>query len=269
MRLAWALLLALIAVSGCERPAPDQIVISLPPSLREISGLAMATENSVFTHNDEHAIVHEIDITQGRTVRIFALGDPTIEGDFEGIAYAAGHIYLITSDGIIYDAIPGADRQRVAYRAYDTAIGPVCEIEGLSNAPSSGHLLILCKRLHRDEDEPRLEIYRWALGAEHAEADPWLSMPLSKILAKHEFGEFRPSTIDWDPHRARLIIVSGQSRLFLQIDPQGQLIDSRRLDVDRHRQIEGLAILPGCRLVLADEGTETREAQLTVYPCPP
>jgi len=269
MRLALALPLAIFAVSGCERPAPDKSVIFLPLSLREVSGLAMATENSVFTHNDEHAIVHEVDISQGRTLRIFALGDPTIEGDFEGIAYAEGLVYLTTSDGIIYAAIPGSDRQRVAYHAYDTGIGPICEIEGLSSAPASGYLLVLCKRLHRDEDEPRMEIYRWALGAEHAEKNPWLSIPLSAILDKDEFAEFRPSAIEWDPHRERLIIVSGKSRVFLQVDQQGRLIAKRLLDANRHSQTEGLAILPGCRLLLADEGTDTRQARISVYPCPP
>lgn len=267
----WALAspLVLLAAAGCERPVSEHTVINLPEALREASGLAMATEDSVFTHNDEHAIVHEINISQGRTVRIFALGDPTIEGDFEGIAYAAGLVYLITSDGIIYSAIPGPDRERVAYRAYDTGIGPICEIEGLSGAPTSGHLLVLCKRLRRAEDEPRLEVYRWALGSDQAETDPWLSIPLPSILDEDEIAEFRPSAIEWDPRRERLIIVSGKSQLFLQFDRQGHLISKQRLDAERHRQTEGLTILPDCRLLLADEGTDTREARISVYPCPP
>lgn len=268
MRRTLAIMLALIALQGCNRPSPQPNVISLPVALEEVSGLAMATPNSVFTHNDEHAIVHEIDILQGQTLRSFALGDPTVEGDFEGIAYAGGRIYLITSDGIIYAAPPGADGERVPYRAYDTGIGPMCETEGLANAPTGGHLLVLCKRLHRKEDEQRLEIHRWALGAERAEPEPWLSIPLSEILEPQDFAEFRPSAIDFDTERGRLLIVSGKNQVFLQLDLAGHLIDRRRLDPDRHRQTEGIAILPGCRMLLADEGTETRRASISAYPCP-
>lgn len=268
MRTALAVLLPLLALTGCNRPAPQQRVISLPTDLEEVSGLAMASPNSVFTHNDEHAIVHEIDILQGRTMRSFALGDPTVEGDFEGIAYAGEQIYLITSDGIIYAARPGADGERVPYIAYDTGIGPLCETEGLANAPTGAYLLVLCKRLHRNEGEQRLEIHRWALGAERAEPEPWLSIPLSQILEPQDLAEFRPSAIDLDTARGRILIVSGNNRLFLQLDLAGHLIDRRRLDPALHRQTEGLAILPGCRMLLADEGTRTRRASISVYPCP-
>ena len=262
-------LLLTIALSACNRPAPAQTVISLPDSLEEISGLAAASPDSVFTHNDEHAIVHEIDIAGGHTRRSFALGDPTLEGDFEGIAYAGGQVYLITSDGIIYAARPGADGERVPYRAYDTGIGPLCETEGLANDPGGDHLLVLCKRLHRDEDEQRLEIHRWALGAERADPDPWLSIPLADLLEPHDMAEFRPSAIDLDAQRRRLFIVSGRNQIFLEIDLEGHLIARRRLDSRLHRQTEGLAIVPGCQMLLADEGTETRRARISAYPCPP
>ncbi len=269
MRWRAALLSGFFALSACTpAPIPDHTVISLPLSLEEVSGLAMATENSVFTHNDEHAIIHEIDVSQGRTLRVFAMGDPTIEGDFEGIAYAAGQVYLITSDGIIYVATPGADGERVPYQTYDTGIAPICEIEGLSNAPATNQLLVLCKRLHRAEEERRLEIYQWTLGADRAEPDPLLSIPLSAILEPDDFAEFRPSALEWDPLRERLIIVSGKSHVFLEIDLEGRLIERRHLDPDIHQQTEGVAILPECRLALADEGTETRQARLSVYPCP-
>ena len=264
----WAAPLVALALAGCANETAEPAVITLPSPLREISGLSVASEDSVFTHNDEHAIVYEIGIADGRIRRIFALGDPTIEGDFEGIAYAAGQVYLTTSDGMIYAAVPAAHGQRAAYRVYDTGLGPVCEVEGLSSAPTDGHLLLVCKKFHQADGQPRLEIYRWALGAQRAEPEPWLSVPLSALLEEDQIAAFRPSSIEWDEGRSRLIIVSGKSQAFLQIDLQGHLIDRQRLDAVRHRQTEGLAILPGCRLLLADEGTDTRAARITVYPCP-
>ncbi len=263
-----AIILAIFAVGGCGGTQPRSNNVALSPALLEVSGLAAASENSVFAHNDEHAIVHEIDVETGRATRIFALGDPTIEGDFEGIAVAAGMIYLVTSDGLIYAAIPGRDGERVAYRTHDSGVGPLCEVEGLTNAPDGGYLLLLCKRLRRGQSPPRLEIHRWRLGTEHAEPEPWLSIPLDSFLSDSEAAELGPSGIEWDSVNERFLIVSGRSQLLISIDRQGNVIETRQLQTALHPKAEGIAILPACRLLLADEGGETRRARLANYPCP-
>lgn len=267
MRRAAALAL-LVLTAGCSEPPGDTGRFALPSNLVEVSGLAAAGPDSVFAHDDEHAIVHEIDANDGRITRSFALGRPTIEGDFEGIAAAAGQLFLVTSDGLIYAFEAGENRKRVDYRAHDTGIGPRCEIEGLSRSPEEGYLLVLCKRLRRDENTPRLEIYRWQIGGEHADFDPWLSLPLSDFLDNQQSAEFAPSGLEWDAERELLWVVSGRNRLLVELAPAGEVLAVRSLDPALHRQTEGIAILPGCRLLLADEGSETASARLAVYPCP-
>lgn len=255
-------------LASCSQPQQDSADFVLPLYLLEVSGLAAAGPDSVFAHDDEHAIVHEIGVETGEVVRSFALGDPTIEGDFEGIASAAGRLYLVTSDGLIYAFEEGEDRSRVAYRTHDTGIGPRCEIEGLSRAPGNEHLLILCKRLRRGEDVPRLEIYRWKLGTEHAPPDPWLEIPLDTFLDSQQQAEFGPTGLEWDEARGRFLIVSARNRLLIDLKLDGTVTNVRRLDPARHRRVEGIAILPECRLVLANEGTETAKARMAIYPCP-
>lgn len=264
-RLAFAPLL--ICLGGCDSRDPDANMLALPPGLREISDVAPATPTSVFAHDDMHAIVYEIDIAEKRVLRVFALGDPTIAGDFEGIAFVDGRVHLATSDGRIFTARPGQNRQRVAYNRHDTGLGRICEVEGLSAAPAGGGLLLLCKRRHRRKGEARLEIFAWSPAVPQAAPVPWLAVPLSRLLGAKERADFRPSGFTWDAPRNRLIIVSGRNRMFLMIDPQGRLLGKRRLDARRHHKTEGVAILPPCRLVLADEGGRKHKGTLSVYPC--
>lgn len=261
------ILLGAIAMAGCNEIQHDSVDIALPPYLLEVSGLAAAGPNSVFAHDDEHAIVHEINVETGEIIRSFALGDPTIAGDFEGIATAKGKLYLVTSDGLIYAFNAGEDRTRVTYRTHDTGIGPRCEIEGLSRAPGGDHLLILCKRLRRGEDVHRLEIYRWELGTEHAPQDPWIEIALDSFLNRQEQAEFGPTGLEWDEEHGRFLIVSARNRLLIDLSLDGTVLSKRRLDGKRHQRVEGIAILEGCRLALADEGNVTSRARLAVYPC--
>jgi uncharacterized protein YjiK len=267
---AGGLLMAALATGSCgHKPAPEETTFNLPAELSEISGLAAAGPNSVFAHEDEFAIIYELGLTDGKVKRAFALGEPTLEGDFEGIATAGQQVFLLTSDGLIYAATPGRNGARVPYRVYDSGVGPHCETEGLSEAPEAERLLLLCKRRRNDAGEPpSLDIYVWQIGSERAEEKPWLSRPLDSLMSKSEREGFRPSSLDWDPRTGRLLIVSAQNRLLLTLDRTGRLIDKRRLKKGRHPQTEGMAIMPDGRLVLSDEGSKNREARLTVYPMP-
>jgi len=254
----------LLAACGNDKPT-GEVGFVLPSPLNEVSGLAVAGPDSVFAHNDEHAIVYEIDVDNGHIRRAFALGDPTIEGDFEGIATAGGTVFLVTSDGLIYSAEPGENAKRVPYKVYDSGIGARCEAEGLSQAPQLGYLLVLCKRLRSDEDVARIEIYQWRIGAGRADLRPWLSRPLDGIVDEKDQAEFRPSGLDWDPVNGRLMVVSGRNRVVLEFDGKGEFLDRRYLDHTRHPKTEGVALLPDGRLVLADEGSTTRKGKMAVY----
>src|ERR1700704_3308634 len=87
-------------VSEYLRQAPAK-QFYLPDGLREISGLAVASNNTVYAHDDNYAIVYEVDLNLQKAIRAFALGKPTVRGDFEDIAVRDGSVYLLTSDGYL------------------------------------------------------------------------------------------------------------------------------------------------------------------------
>ncbi|MEM8772092.1 MAG: hypothetical protein AAGD92_10625 [Pseudomonadota bacterium] len=237
----------------------------LPAGLLEISGLARVSEKSVFAHNDEHAIVYEVDLQNGEVVRAFAMGEPTVSGDFEGAAIADGRVYLITSDGRLYESLIGEHRSRVAYNVYDTGVGQACEVEGLSHAPTPGEFLILCKRLYDKKQKSRLVIYRWSLAERAPVEEPWLSIPYADFLQYAERANFRPAGIDWDPRSSAFTIVAARTHMLVMFDEKGALLGKSSLPADYHAQSEGIALMGDGSVIVADEGAGRGAGVLSIY----
>ena len=238
---------------------------ALPQALNEVSGLAIASEDSVFAHDDERAIIYEIAIATGRTIRWFSLGSPPARGDFEGIAAEGGRIYLITSNGHLLAADIGGHGAHMPFEIHDTGVGTACEVEGMSTAPAAGHLLILCKRPRRGLREGRILIYRWNVESPARVGAPLLDLDVRHLAFEGGRG-LAPSAIEWIPADRQLAILSARDRTLLLLDESGRLLATHRLSATHHRQAEGLAVTGSGEMVIADEGGGGRPATLTVYP---
>ncbi len=238
----------------------------LPRRLTEISGLAVAPDGRVFTHEDEDGIVYEIDPHKGRIVKAFALGDTTARGDFEGIAVANGKIYLTTSDGVIYEAPEGDDGTRVLYNTYETGIGRHCEVEGLAYDAAAGDLLIPCKTIRDADFENDFVLYRWSLVSHEPPKSPALVVPLDTLFAA-EGGRksFRPSGIEIVPDTGNYLIVAALNHMIVEMTPAGAFKGEIKLDHSDHPQAEGIAILPGPVLLISDEGRKKHDGRLALY----
>jgi hypothetical protein len=270
---------ALSAIAGAAAPVNDGATVStylrqtpakqfyLPEGLSEISGLAVASNNSVYAHDDNFAIVYELDLSSGKTLKAFALGNPTVKADFEDIAVRDGYVYLLTSDGRLFEAPVGENRKRVLYNAYDTGVGVHCETEGLAIGPAEGDFLILCKKPHEVGFKDRLVVYIWNLRDRKPVATPWLNVSLDGLVEKLDQANFRPSAFAWRRDRGTLIVVSAKGHSAIEIDQPGRLVDSFKLDKERHPQTEGLTIMPDGRLILSDEGPPGH-GKITVYNAP-
>ena len=238
-------------------------VLSLPQSLSEISGLAVASPNSLFAHDDEQGVVSEVDVATGRVMRSFTFGG---RGDYEGIAARDNRIFVITSEGILSSFQAAADGATVRPDTVDTGAGEQCEIEGLSLSPRPNELLILCKEIRGRGNRGRLLILSWSIEGRRLAPQPFVDADLSDALGENRRG-FAPSSIDWDASRRRIVIVSARNRLLLQLDENGRVVGQRVLDANRHPQAEGVAVMPNGALAVADEaGDSGGPGRLTVYP---
>ena len=238
---------------------------NLPSRLDEISGLALTDDNRLLAIGDELAIVYELDYVAGRLVKAFAFGDPTLRGDFEGIAWHGQRVYLVTSGGTIYAAGEGDDGERVPFREHRTELGRDCEVEGLAADPETDRLLILCKRTLRGSDLTKPVIFLWSTKDRTVEWARRIELPQEQIEAALGVGDLRPSGIARVPGEGHWLIVAARQKALVEIDARGALLAARRLPLaGRPRQPEGVELLADGRLLIADEAAGEKP-RLAVY----
>ena len=236
----------------------------LPPRLAEISGLATTADGRLFAHDDERAVIYELDYRAGELVKAWAMGESPVRGDFEGIAVVGDRVWLVNSDGWLFEAEEGEDDDRLLYNAYGTGVGRDCEVEGLAYEPADDTLLLLCKTPRVNELEGIVAIYRWSPDERRL-----VSPPIRLRLAAAGPGfdreaEFRPSGIERDPVTGHYVLIAARDQYIAEVEPDGTWIGIRPLDPDAHEQPEGIAFGPDGTLFLADEARRGR-ARLTLY----
>jgi uncharacterized protein YjiK len=258
--------LAAIALAACAPPpAPPPPEVygeslfaaapaqrwALPQKLKEISGLAVSPDGRVFAHDDEIAIVYELNVESGRLVSNFALGDPIEVGDFEGVAISpAGVFWMVTATGQIYRFNEGDDGAHVAFERFESGLTDVCEIEGLAYAAAEESLILACKANHARDMRNTISLYRWRQGM--TAAQPLLSIPEAPLAQAAGVHRFRPSGIEFDGASGRILLLSGNDGALVELDPRGRVLSARALG--DHQQAEGVTVAPDGALLISDEG---------------
>ncbi|MDA1077075.1 MAG: SdiA-regulated domain-containing protein [Proteobacteria bacterium] len=236
----------------------------LPGRLREISGLALTDDERLLAVTDEDAVVYEIDYQSGALIKSFALGQPTVRDDFEGITVNGATVYLISSTGRIYVTREGNDGERVRYQVYDTGIGKVCEVEGLTWSRRLETLIIACKEARSKALKNLVTVYAWS---PHEDAPPRTLFALDEhaLAAAYDEKKFNPSAIAIDATTDTYLLLASRQRAIARVSSDGRLIASARLATAiKHDQAEGLAVTSAGALIIADEGGKGK-ARLGVY----
>lgn len=250
--------------SGSLFAAEPDLVWRLPNSLREISGLAISPDGRLFAHDDERAVIYQIDNTRGAIVKNFALGAPPINGDFEGIAIGLeGEFWLTTAEGQVRRFREGENGASVAYETFDTGLAETCEIEGLAYH-SAQRLIFACKRNLARNMRNTIALYEWRPGQT---AQLWRTIPEADLAERAGVEHFRPSSLDIDRSTGRLLLLSAFDAALVELSPEGELLSARALG-SGHVQAEGVALLADGALAVADEAAGAR-ALLSRYPRSP
>lgn len=267
-------LLLLVACSGGEpnvaeapeAPQPPEIPEdetfrqwALPSRLHEISGLALTEDERLLAVTDEVAVVFELDYESGRLVKTYALGNPTVRGDFEGIAVLGDKVWLMTSDGELYSSVESADGERVGYERYKTGIGKDCELEGLVALEDSESLALICKD---ERKKKKLRIYVWTPASGEIED---IKLPEKAMEDAVGRKQVKPSGIAVDPGSGDFIVVAARQHAIFRLSRDADKVDViMRLDPKRHSQAEGITVTRDGRMIVADEGGNGRP-RLAVY----
>ncbi len=252
------------ALMGYDLSEGAGIEVELPRVLEEISGLATTPDGRLFGHDDERAIVYELDPEDGTIRKAFSVGIGGLPGDFEGIAVASERFFLVRSDGHLLEFREGEAGAMSPYRLHLTGLGALCEIEGLAFDPTEHTLLIPCKEPRSSRLQGHVVVFSLPLDSMRPEVVPRVFLPLSELAALGMEPAFHPSAIEVHPETGTLLLVSAQDESMLELTPQGRFLVGRKLIKEEHPQAEGLAVLPDGSLVLADEG-RGRRGRLSRY----
>lgn len=247
-----------------EQPANQ---FKLPGRLEEISGLAMTTDNRLLAHNDEKAVIHEIDYHKEHIVSAFQLSDleDPIADDFEGIATANDKVYLVTSIGRIYECNEGEEDESILFNIYTTGVGRDYEIEGLAYDKNKRVLLLMCKNPRQKDLKDILRIYHWSIDTKELIPDAHLVIPIDDFARHIKGKEFQPSGIEQHPISSNYYVIAARQRAIAEITPNGQVVSTKEFPTNWHRQPEGITFTADGRLIIADEGAG-KKARLTLYP---
>jgi hypothetical protein len=170
-----------------------------------------------------------------------------------------GRVWLMTSDGALYAAPEGGNGEQVAFERFETGLGRECELEGLASHDDPPTLALLCKEGRKRK---KLRIHRWMPGDGLAGE---IELPEKEMEDAIGEKRVRPSGLEIDRDSGDWIVVAAAQRSVFRLAADGDFRGViMRLDKDRHRQAEGIAITTDGRLLIADEGGRGR-ARLAVY----
>jgi len=232
----------------------------LPKRLREVSGLAVDERQRLFAHDDEHAVIYQLDWRKGRIVKHFSVGHPAVAGDFEGLAIGGDWFYLVDSGGTLLRFAEGDDDSSVDYSVVRTGLDSGCEVEGLDYDVVERGLLLACK-------SPRakgLVVHYWSLAQQRLVAGLGIVLGAEQVEGLTGSSRFAASAIVRLPASGGWLLTSARQNRLLELSPGRTPTGLFRLDSARHPQPEGLAVDAAGHLFVADEGRDKR-GRLTVY----
>lgn len=226
----------------------------MPKVLTEISGLTYYKPGKLACVQDELGSVFFYDLKKRglSTEQVFMPG-----GDYEGIEFANGRMYVLRSDGELYWVEPDESSIKslgggpVTHHIQIGLPGKI-EVEGLGYDPKLNALLLAVKESDRaGTDKP---MYYYGLKADVLYAGPRLKQ--ADILAIDDSGEkeIKPSGVAVHPTTRDYYWLASVGHRLIVTSPGGKIKSVTKLDKTLFRQPEGICFAPDGTLFIASEG---------------
>ena len=233
--------------------APDETT-TLPNALKEVSGLTYYKDDQLLCVQDEDAVVYVFDTKKQKVVYDFGFGG---KGDFEGIEYVNGEVYVLESNGNLYRFAPPANTDPVEtevaqnIRRTQTDLPAGTEVEGLGYEPKTKRLLIAVKKGGGQSSDRA--IYSFDLLNRAVFKDMQLNEEQLNG-AGVDPKTYKPSGIAVHPLTGEWYVLTSAGKRLLITNRQGQIVGTVPLDPKQFRQPEGICFAPNGDLFIASEG---------------
>jgi hypothetical protein len=256
-----------LKLKGYALDRPDKILV-LPDTLREISGLTILDSATFACIQDENGILFIVDFINNR-IRSQHTFAP--DGDYEGIAKVKESIYVLRSDGMLFEITePGSACSKT--RSYYTNI-PAVNNEGLCYDEINNRLLIGCKSKpgKGPEYKDQRVIYAFDPDTKQVSKEPVfrfsveniirfaaaskVTLPLKKKGKNLEpVLHFSTSEIAIHPITKELFLLSSADHMLFVFDPLGQILHIEKLDPVVFNKPEGITFSARGDMLITNEG---------------
>jgi uncharacterized protein YjiK len=227
--------------------------VRLPRALDEVSGLTFDDEGRLWAHDDEQARIYRLDPASGEVLSSFDVGR-SVNGDWEGLAWAEGSLYLVDSDGVLLQFSPPVAAGTADYRWIGTGLGRHCEIEGLGYEPARRLLLMGCKTPRQRELRDHVVLVSYSLARREAETRARVMTPMEEFRTfRLPDDDFRAAAVEVHPRSGTILVASAQDATIVELSTDGVPLGARALGERVLPQLEGLAVAPDGTLFLASE----------------
>jgi uncharacterized protein YjiK len=264
-------------IIGYNLTAPD-VSLALPHVLQEISGLTYIDSSSFACIQDEKGIVFIYNYLKDKIKKKYEFN---IDGDYEGIARVNNTIYILRSDGTLFEILDYKSKT-FQLNSYVTGL-PANNNEGLCYDPDNDRLLIACKgkigKGHEYKD--KRVIYGFDLNTKQLSEEPVFDFDLSSIkefalrekvdvhIRSKKKGrimdpviKFMTSDIAIHPITKKLFLLSASDHMLFIFSKNGQLEHIEKLNPELFVQAEGITFLPDGEMFITNEGRDRKATLL-------
>jgi len=267
------------AITGYDLSKPDKSVV-LPDILYEVSGLTNIDATTFACIQDEKGILFIYDAEKNAIKRQCTFH---IDGDYEGITRVDDTMYVLQSDGTLFEIKPFTS-DNFQLHTYNTGI-PANDNEGLCYDRDNNRLLIACKGKtgKGPEYNDKRVIYGFDLQTKQLTDEPVYDFDLQKIkafavkkrlnlptktrknkgeLITEPFIKFRTSAIGIHPLTKQLFLLSASDYLLFVMDRHGNVEHIEQLNPAIFNKAEGITFYDNGDMLITNEGQNKKPTVL-------
>ena len=233
----------------------------LPYILTEISGLAMYSDSVVACIQDETGVIFWYGLKERKIVDRYRFGG---SGDYEGIEIVGNQIYVLRSNGTIYQV----SFENETTIVLNTPLKGANNAEGLTFDSKNNQLLIACKGkagLNKKSIKGRA-IYGYSLN-QGFNPDPlylitskaletWNDQQTTPLNLTKRKKAFMPSGIAVQPETGDIYLIANVGKLLIVLSPEGNIKYCVPLSPRVFRQPEGICFTSVGDLMISSEGQD-------------
>jgi uncharacterized protein YjiK len=227
----------------------------MPDDLLEVSGIAWIDAERFACVQDE---LGKVFIFNTRLNEIEQTIPFAGKGDYEGIAVVNDTIYILQSDGKIYEVI-NYKTGKPSVKVYKTHLGTEQDSESMAFDKKNNRLLVAIKAQEPDKNATYKGIYAFDLQTKKLSAAPVYKIDLTNEIFK-EFNKGKiknsisPSDIEVNPLNGDIYVLEGTKPKLLILDSKGVIKSLHDLKGSDFPQPEGLAFSSDGKMYISNEG---------------